>query len=193
MATIGNNDPTLLDVAKRKDPDGKIATIVEMLSEENPILQDMHFIEGNLETGNMTTIRSGMPVATWRKLNYGVQPDKSQTVQVTDSCGFLEAYAQVDKKLVNLANNKAEFRASEDMAFLESMNQTMADTIWYGDTDVNPERFMGLAPRFDSLSASNGQNIIAGGGSGADNHSLWLVVWGPQTVHGIFPKGSKRL
>jgi hypothetical protein len=27
------------------------------------------------------------------------------------------------------------------------MNQTMASTLFYGNTDVNPERFMGLAPR----------------------------------------------
>lgn len=191
MATIGNNNPTLLDFAKRQDPDGKIDTIVEMLSEENAILEDMSFVEGNLETGHRTTVRSGMPTATWRKLNYGVQPDKSTTVQVTDSCGMLEAYAEVDKKLADLNGNTSAFRLSEDVAFLESMNQTMADTVFTGDVDVYPERFMGLGPRYDSLSAENGGNIIAGGGSGSDNHSIWLVVWSPTTCHGIFPKGSK--
>lgn len=29
------------------------------------------------------------------------------------------------------------------------------------------------------------------GGVGADNTSIWLVVWGDFTVHGIYPKGSQ--
>ncbi len=38
MSTIGYENPTLMDVARRSDPDGKIATIVELLSETNDIL-----------------------------------------------------------------------------------------------------------------------------------------------------------
>ena len=191
MATLSTTNPTLADVAKRQDPDGKIDTIVELLSETNECLEDMTFLEGNLPTGHRTTIRSGLPSSTWRKLNYGVQPSKSTTVQVTDTAGLLEAYAEVDKALADLNGNSASFRLSEDRAFLESMNQTMASTLFYGDTGTDPEKFMGLAPRYSSTSAESGDNIIVGGGSGSDNTSIWLVVWGPNTAHGIYPKGSQ--
>lgn len=67
----------------------------------------MPFVEGNLPTGHKTTIRSGLPSATWRLLNYGVQPSKSTTVQVTDSVGMLETYAEVDKSLADLNGNTA--------------------------------------------------------------------------------------
>jgi hypothetical protein len=177
-------------VAKRSDPDGKIDTIVELLAETNECLEDMTFLEGNLPTGHRTTIRSGLPGSTWRKLNYGVQPSKSTTVQVTDTAGMLEAYAEVDKALADLNGNTGSFRLSEDRAFLESMNQTMATTLFYGDTGTDPEKFMGLAPRYSSTSAESGDNIISAGGSGSDNTSIWLVVWGPNTCHGIYPKGS---
>lgn len=60
------------------------------------------------------------------------------------------------------------------------MNQTFATTLFYGDTSINPERFMGLAPRFSSLSAENAENIVNGSGSGSDNASIWLIVWGPK-------------
>jgi len=191
MATLSTTNPTLADVAKRQDPDGKIDTIVELLAETNEVLDDMTFLEGNLPTGHRTTIRSGLPSSTWRKLNYGVQPSKSTTVQVTDTAGMLEAYAEVDKALADLNGNSASFRLSEDRAFLESMNQTMATTLFYGDTGTDPEKFMGLAPRYSSTSAESGDNIIVGGGSGSDNTSIWLVVWGPNTAHGIYPKGSQ--
>jgi len=193
MATNSVLLPTLLDVAKRSDPDGKISAIVELLSQTNEILEDMVWVEGNLPTGHKTTVRTGLPSSTWRRLNYGVQPSKSTTAAVTDNCGMLEAYAEVDKSLVMLNNNTSEFRLSEDRAFLEAMNIEMARTIFYGDTATNPERFMGLAPRYATYSATptlSGNNIIKAGGAGNDNTSIWLVVWGPNTVHGIYPKGS---
>jgi hypothetical protein len=70
------------------------------------------------------------------------------------------------------------------------MNQEYVDTLFFGDESSAPEEFTGFAPRFNSLSAANGDNIISGGGSGSDNTSIWLVVWGPNTCHGIYPKGS---
>lgn len=194
MAVIGNTLPTLLDISQRIDPDGKINAIVEQLVQTNEILDDMEWKEGNLPTGEKTTIRTGLPAATWRKLNYGVQPSKSVTAQITDTTGMLEAYAEVDKALAELNGNTASWRMSEDSAFLESMNQTMAATFFYGDTSVNPERFVGLSPRFSSVStstAASAASVIDAGGTGSDNGSIWLVCWGPSTVYGIYPKGSK--
>lgn len=191
MATLNTTNPTLADVANRLGPDGKIdPQIVEMLNETNEVLDDMTFIEANGFTEHKTTIRSGLPTGTWRKLNYGVQPEKSRTVPVKDSMGMLETYAEVDKALADLNGNSAAWRLSEDRAFVEGLNQTMAQTLFYGDSSLDPEKFMGLAPRYNSLSAENGVNIIDGGGTGSDNASIWLIVWGPNTCHGIYPKGS---
>lgn len=192
MTVLAALNPTLLDVAKRLDPNGKIAQIAELLSQNNPILDDMVVIEGNLPTGHRTTARTGIPTPTWRKLYQGVQPGKSTTVQVTDSCGMLEAYAEIDKALADLNGNTAAFRLSEDRAFIEGMSQEMTQTMFYGNEGTEPEAFTGLAPRFNSLSAQNKDNIIKGADvSGNDNASIWLVCWGANTVHGIYPKGSQ--
>lgn len=192
MSALTATNPTLLDLAKRQDPNGSIAPIVEILAETNEILEDMTFVEGNLPTGHRTTIRSGLPTPTWRKLYGGVQPTKSTTVQVTDSCGMLEAYAEVDKALADLSGNAAAFRLSEDRAHLEGMNKEFVSTLIYGNDSTEPEAFTGFAPRFNVTSAENGGNIIKADGSpsGSDNSSIWLVGWGPNTVHGIIPKGS---
>lgn len=192
MAAIGNTALTYADWAKRYN-DGKISVIVELLAQTNEILDDMRWVEGNLPTGHRTTVRTGLPEGTWRQLNYGVQPTKSTTAQVNDSCGMLETYSEIDKALADLNGNTAEFRLSEDKAFLEGLSQQMAETIFYGDTDDTPEKFTGLGARYNSFDAEakTGQNIIDAGGSGSTNTSVWLVVWGDLTVHGIFPKGSK--
>lgn len=193
MSVLSVLNPTLLDVTKRLDPNGNVDMIAEVLAETNEVLEDMTFIEGNLPTGHRTTIRSGLPSATWRKLNYGVQPSKSRTLQVTDNCGMLEAYAEIDKTLADLNGNSAAYRLSEDRAFIESMNIEMAQTLFYGNEGSEPEAFTGIAPRFNSKTAENGVNLIDGGGVAGqtDCTSIYLVVWGPGTVHGIYPKGSK--
>lgn len=192
MATLSTLNPTLADIASRMTDDGKIdPMIVELLTESNEILEDMTFIEANGFTEHKTTVRSGLPQGTWRKLNYGVQPEKSRTVQVKDSLGMLETYAEVDKALADLNGNEAAWRLSEDRAFIEGLNQTQASTLFYGDSSLDPEKYMGLAPRYSDSTAENGQNILNGGGTGDDNTSIWLVIWGPNTVHGIYPKGSQ--
>lgn len=191
MATLSVTNPTLLDLAKASDPDGSIADVVEILNETNEILDDMTWMEGNLQTGHRTTIRSGLPAPTWRKLYGGVQPNKGRTVQVTDNCGMLEAYAEVDKALADLNGNTAAFRLLEDRAHIEGINQELADTLFYGNESTEPEAFTGLSPRFNSTTADNAENLILGGGAGADNASIWLIVWGPNTCHGIVPKGSR--
>jgi hypothetical protein len=191
MAVLGTSNPTLADLAKVTDPDGSIADVVEILNATNEILMDMTFLEGNLTTGHRTSIRSGLPTPTWRKLYGGVQPTKSRAVQVTDNTGMMEDYSEVDKALVEMAGNPAAFRLQEDRPHIEGMNQEFASTLFYGDESTAPEEFTGLAARYNSLSAENGDNIINGAGSGSDNASIWLICWGPNTCHGIIPKGSK--
>jgi hypothetical protein len=191
MAVIGTNAHTLSDWAKKLDPDGKIAKIAELLEQTNEILADKLYMEGNLPTGHRLTVRTSLPRGTWRQLNRGVSPTKSTTAQITEECAMLEDWSEVDKDLADLNGNTAAYRLSEAMAHLEGMNQEMAETLFYGNSGLDPEQFMGLAPRMNDLGAENGQNIIDGGGTGSDNASVYLVVWGPQTVFGIFPKGSK--
>lgn len=191
MATLSSNALTLADHAKRVDPMGKIPRIVEMLSNTNEILDDMLFIEGNLPTGHRTSIRTGLPTAAWRLLNTGTQPSKSLTAQIDESCGILEAWSEVDQDVAELNGNVNSFRLSEAAAFIEAMNQEMASTLFYGNSGLNPEEFTGLAVRYSDLSAPNAQNIVDAGGTGSDNSSIWLVVWGEQSVCGLFPRGSK--
>lgn len=191
MATLSSNALTLTDWAKRLDPKGKTADIVELLGQTNEILTDMLWVEGNLPTGHRTNVRTGLPTVAWRLLNQGVQPSKSTTAQIDEACGMLEAWCEVDKKLADLNGNTAAFRLSEAQAFVEAMNQEMASTLFYGNSGTAPEEFTGLSIRYSDVNANNGQNIIDAGGSSTDNSSIWLICWGANTIHGIFPKGSK--
>jgi hypothetical protein len=192
MATLSTSNLTLADWAKRTDPDGRVPVIAELLSQSNEILEDCVFKEGNLPTGERVVIRTGLPSVYWRALNQGIPNSKSTTAQVDEACGILEARSEVDKDLAMLNGNTAQFRLSEDVAFLEAMNQTQATTLFYGNPAIEPKSFLGLAARYSTTPGGSGvgQNIIEGGGTSTDNTSVYLVVWGDNTVYCPFPKGS---
>jgi len=193
MATVGQNAYTLLDWSKRQDPNGAQAKVAEILANQNPVMEDALMVEGNGPTSHRTTVRTGLPSVTWRQLNYGVQSSKALVRQVDDTMGMLESYAEVDKALADMNGNTAEFRLSEDKAFLEAMAQEFESTFFYGNTSTDPAKFMGLAPRYTSIgtvATQSSYNVLSAGGVGSDNTSLWLVVWGDTTCHLTFPKGK---
>lgn len=193
MAVIGSTALTYADWAKRVDDNYRIASIIELLSQTNEVLDDMLVVQGNLPTGHKTTVRTGLPQATWRLLNQGVPNAKSTTAQIVDTCGNLEVYSVIDKDVADLNGNTAEFRMSEVRAFLEGMSQQVASTLIYGNQFTNPERFTGWAPRYSTLTTASSQtanNVLSGGGVSNTNTSIWVHVWGTDTAHATFPKGK---
>src|SRR6266404_1348125 len=186
MAIVGATALTYADWAKRMDDGYKVAAIIEMLSQTNEILEDMMVVEGNLPTGHKTTVRTGLPQATWRLLNQGVPNAKSTTAQIVDTCGNLETYSVIDKDIADLNGNTAEFRFSEVKSFLEGMSQQVASTLIYGNQSVNPERFTGFAPRYSTKTTSSSNtaaNVLDAGGTASVNTSIWVHVWGSDTAH----------
>lgn len=192
MATLNATVLSLLDHAKRLDPDGKIAKIVEMLNQTNELIEALPFLEGNLPTGHQYTMRTGLPTVFWRMINQGVPTAKSTTAQATEQCGMLHARAQVDQDLAALNGNTPEFRLSEAKPQMEAMNQEVAQTLIYGNQGIAVEEFTGLAPRYSAISgAINASHVLSGAGAGSDNSSVWLLGLGEGLVHGMFPKGSQ--
>jgi hypothetical protein len=193
MTTLATTHPTLLDLKSRLDSKGNVIPVIEMLAQTNEILDDAVFLEANELTGHTTSVRTGSPEPTWRKLYGGVQPTKSTSVKVREGLGMLENYAEVDKALADLNGNSAAWRLSEESAIIEGFGQKLARYMIYGNEATEPEGFTGLAPRFNDQSAVNGENILTSAATpdGTDNTSLWVVVWGPNTCHMVYPKGSQ--
>jgi hypothetical protein len=190
MGALNSYVQTLADYAKKLDPNGSIAPVVELLNQTNEILQDILWKEGNLTTGHRVTVRVGLPTVYWRLINQGVPSSKAVSAQVDEACAVLESWSTIDKLLAELGGNLAANRFDEAVAHIEAMGQELASTLFYGAA-TNPEEFIGLAARYSSLTATNGQNIINANGSGSDNTSIYLVGWGNNSIFGIYPKGTK--
>ena len=197
MATLGSYNLTLQDVAARKDPNGSIADIAEVMNDDHQILDVAVLRECNDGTNNKTTARTGIPDPTWRKLYGGVQSTKSETSQVVDSCGMLEALPKIDVDVIDKSGDPKAARFSEEMPHIEGIKQAVESKLIYGDTKYYPEQFMGLAPRYNKYCRStpnrrySDYNVLTAAGAGSDNTSIWLITWGDNFTHFIFPKGSK--
>jgi len=192
MSTLTATQPTLLDASRLFSSDGKPLPMAELLTQQNPVLDDIPWMESNLTNGHRMSTRSGLPTAAFRKLNAGVAASKSRYVDVTESCGIMSSIGQIDKKLVDLAGDKSFFRVTENSGHITSMNHTFASTLFYGDTDLDPEKFLGIAPRYSDITGpENAENIIDAGGNDTDLTSIYLVGWGQEGAMGIFPKGSQ--
>lgn len=190
MATIGNTFVDLIDIYKQKDGSGNFVPVIEILNEMNPILEDAIAVECNKGTTHLHTVRAGLPSVTWGRLYQGIPNSKGRLTQVEDTTGFVEGLSSVDKRLLALSTNEGAVRLSEAMGYLEAMNQEVATKMFYGNSSSDPEQFMGLAPRFDDLSAPNGNQIIDAGGTGSDNTSIWFVSWGDNQCQLLYPKGT---
>ena len=184
---------TLLDLARRTDPDGDAADIAELLSQANDIYDDIVWKEGNTSTGHLFTVRTGLPVGTWRFLNQGTPMSKSTTAQGRINCGQLTGLSVIDKRLLEMSRDQNKYRYEEDNAFLEGMSQTIASTFIYGNNISNLAQFTGLSPFYNtvnSATAANAVNVFDGGGTGGNNASIWLIGWSPRSIYGVFPQGT---
>ncbi|WP_225001927.1 major capsid protein [Pseudomonas aeruginosa] len=190
MAILTSTMPTLIDKFSRQDSTQKIMKIVELMAKQNDILMDAEYMECNDGSKHKTTMRSGIPEPTWRMFNQGIQPSKSTTVPVLDTTGMMEDYGLVDKALADLSGNADAFRASENLGKLQGFNNKAARYMFYGNTQTEPQAFLGLSPRYNSLAAESGRNIVDAGGTGSSNTSIWFVTWGELTTHLLYPKGS---
>lgn len=194
MAIIGQTYPQLIDANKASAP----GMVIDVLAQDNPILDDAIARQCNMGAVERTSIMTGYPSATWGRLYKGVAQSKSTMQQVDDTTGFLEARSEIDTRLLKLAKDPARQRLIDSKPYFEMMNQEMASGIFYHDIATTPEKFKGLAARYNayytgtkSAAPKNAAaQVVDGGGRGSDNTSIWFVTWGDHATSLLYPEGT---
>jgi hypothetical protein len=193
MATVGNGNLTLIDMAKRTDPSGAVSQIMEQLAQTNPIVEDAVVKEGNLPTGTRITRRSSLPTVATRRFNQGTAPSKSTTEQTDEVTTMIDGFSIVDCALAKLNGDEAAYRQSEDGAWLEAFSQKLNTLAVYSDLSLAPDAIQGWTPRYNATAGNPYANQIIKAdstASGNDQTSIWLVGWGDKQVHLVTPKGQ---
>lgn len=187
MAIRNADVPSLYDVVNGQNPDGSSAKIAEVLMKAHPLMDDMGWKVGNLESGDRVHVRTKDATATWRRMNQGIRPSKGATRAVDETAALLESRGQVDRELAILSGNPAAFREKQGIPHIHGMHDEFAETLIYGNEFFNDTEFTGFMPRFNELANSQ---VIDAGGSGSNLRSILLVGWAEDKVTGIVPKGT---
>jgi hypothetical protein len=183
-----------MDVLSEIAPDGKQYDIAEVLTQQNPILEDLHWEEGNTVTGHKDAMRTVLPEPSFRALNAGVPVTKGGSTTVEETAALLEDFSQVDRELAIMSGDVNAYRLKQARPHIQGMGNKQARTLFYGNAGSNPLEYTGLAPRFNTLSTTTNKaaaNVIDAGGSGSALRSIWLIASRPDTIFGIYPKGTR--
>ena len=192
MATLSPGNFTYAEWATRMDPTGKIATMVNLLSQQNGIIEDCMAVE--CQSGNAFEFTQvvKLPTPQRRSYNQGISATMAAVAKQVQTCVEYADLTKVDDSLARLGGNMTELRAQEDALHLEAMGQLVASDLFYANRSTDPTQFTGFANIYNTVNPATSniaQNVIDGGGTGSTNASMWLVGWGPKQIHTIFPKG----
>lgn len=167
-----------------------IAQCINLMAQTNEIMEDLPWLEANQTEGHKTTIISELPEVYWTKLYEGVQPSKGKRTIVTDPVGMVESRSSVDARFAKIysGDRLKQYRLSEAELHLEALSQEVCQTIFYGDMTSEGSKFNGLSMRYPT---STSPNVINAGGTTGAMTSIWVIAWGANSVHGLYPKGDK--
>lgn len=183
---------TYAEWAARTDPNGKLSTLVNLMSQYNSIMEDSLAAECTNGNAFQFTQVVGLPTPSRRSYNQGVGRTMAQAAKQVVTCSEYADWSVIDNSLVELGGNKSELRAQELSLHMEGMTQKIASDLFYGNKATDPTAFNGFANIYNTVSTANSaiaNNVIDCGGTASSNSSIWLVGWGPKQIHTIFPQG----
>lgn len=199
MGLLSTALPTQMDLAKMLDPDGKtLAKIIPILNQDNEILPRLGWMEANDGTRHRNTYYTSYPTPTWTGYNDETAPTKPTTAQSVDGMGLMQNYSHVDVHLAKLSGNPAAYRQKLDYGMIQGFNNEFNSTLFYGNADLVPSEFTGLAARYaaggtSSLKTETGENVLSGGASSGSPTSVWIVTPNGAMggVAGIYQRGTQ--
>lgn len=190
MAEIGNI-VTLMDAVQANEGAKENVSLVNLMSQKNDILQDIHWEKANRIDSHFYQQIVELPTPGWRRHNEGATVSKGVRADTLERSGILEEWSRIDETLVELEDDPQAFRMGQAEEHIEAMVQEAASAIFNADPLADPKKPRGLAPRYNSLTGNWKNQVISGGTvTGNDGSSIWLVGWGPNTVHCFYPSNS---
>ena len=194
MSTLDTTaQPTLLDLAKEKAPNGDILAIAGILDKSNPIIQMMPYVEANDVTSHRVGRDSSLPSGSWAGFNEYVAKEDNKVQNATEPMGMLKSYSQVDKSFMKIEPDFEAYRMRKARKFIEGLGQTLATAYFYGDNSTDNKQFTGLAPRLGTLQTGNYRYVIGNGGTGSDLTSIYIVMPGEGSCYMVYPRGDAGL
>lgn len=192
MAALGATLLTLADVAKSKNK--QIGKVAEVLVQENPMLNDIPYMEMNEGTVHKEDIRSALPAVYYRKANQAIPASKSTVEERSFTAAHFESKSQIDAAVAKRGgiDRIAYNRWNQAQGHLQAHAIEHASLMIYGSPTTSALKTAGFFDIYSTLSASEAtsKQVIDAGGLTGDNCSILKVHWGERSVFGVYPSGT---
>jgi len=193
MAALGSRLVTLADVAKSKNK--QIGAVAEVLVQENPMLNDIPYMEMNEGTSHIEEIRSSLPSVYYRKANQAIPASKTTTEERTFTAAHFESKSQIDEAVAKRGgvDRIAYNRWNQAQGHIQAHALEHAALTIYGSPEDSNRKVAGFFDIYSTVSSSEevSKQIVDGGGTGSDNTSILLCCWGERSVFGVYPRGTQ--
>ena len=195
MATeikLGSN-LTMMELRRREDPDGSMATLIDAIAEENHILEHMTWVQCNNGRYHEGTIVVTEPTGQERAEDEGVTKEAGVTEKEVEPTCELASISEVDKKTYDRSASPDAMRLSEDTLFLKGMTKTFVSRFFDGNRATDPRRIYGINQRaaYNTLTSDYVYDNSGGNASSTQNKtSVYFMQFGENKLNMIYPRGD---
>lgn len=194
MATFTDNGyPNLVNVLRRMNPDGSLATrIAERISSKCQLIFDIPWKEGNRIDGHRIHALTSIPAPARRGFNQGVEKSKVLTAPYEERTCLFEEHWAIDSRLAIASGDVNRYRAQDIDKMAMGFRHTIESAFFYDNALTSPETFHGFTPRYNATTGVTTSPYVLKKGTHAGNNSrsIWLISWDENNCYGIYPKGG---
>jgi hypothetical protein len=187
---------TIAELRRRETPDGKLAELIDVISEENHILDYITWIECNNGFYHEDTRTVTEPGGNERALDEGVVKEAGVTEKVTEPTEMLASISEVDDKKYRQSPDPDAFRLQEDGFFLRGMTKTLVSRLFDGSKTTDLRQINGInnsARDYNALSSDYTYDNASGNASvTANKTSVYFIQFGHKKVNLIYPRNNPQ-
>ena len=182
---------SILDAAKATGATGNILNCAELLSKKTGMLQDIPWVATDEPESHVSAQATSLPTGSDIVHNVAAAASKSTVANIVETTQGFEIWLTPADSVLNYGGNSGAKMAKEVMRATEAMKQAVQARYITGNGDTSPGQMYGFQVRYSSLSSNAARNIIDCDGTGTDNASIYYVRWSPETIYGLYPKGTQ--
>ena len=199
VTAVNIDDRENLLLAARMTNNNEIMDVAEVLNETHDVIADAITQRATDATSHMVARRTRLPAVNWVKVGNGWNATTGLVNQAREEMGMLKARYLCPEDVMRLQPNPDKYRANQERAYIESMGQEFANTLFgnwaagsLSPASDPPEEFAGLSLRYNSLSSARTSYVLSNGNTGgSDSTSIWFIQWAPGKVYTIYPRNTQ--
>ena len=159
-------------------------------------MEDVPFYPANLGLEHQITRTTSRPSSTLRTFYKGVKKTSTVSQVLKEPVCLFEQRNEVDEDHIDRLDNPDEARAQMDAPHIAGLKDDFVYAMFNHARTSGGEYIDGFAARMNRISYPGGATTslpyVWDNGGSTNLCSLWMVEYGPQAVHGLYPGAGAR-